>query len=80
MGIMPRQVALDTHSSSNSRIGFRHLTAEFKRCHRLVAGDGREIVEEFVERVAGLQIVIERFDRHPRADDTGVPPNTSRSL
>jgi hypothetical protein len=45
----------------------------FKRCHRLVAGDGREIVEEFVERVAGLQIVVERFDRHPRADEYWGP-------
>jgi hypothetical protein len=48
-------------------MGFGHLAAQFERRNRLLAPDGREILQELIKRVAGFEVVVERLYGHASA-------------
>src|SRR6202795_4122001 len=66
-----RPSALGTRSSSNTRIGHQGLGGEPQCRYRLLAGDGRENVQELRERVPAGEVVKERPQRHAGADEYG---------
>src|SRR5580700_8898496 len=57
-----------THSSSSTRIGNQMGFGLFERSYRHVAGDGREVVKESVQRMAALDVVDQRLDGDARSD------------
>src|SRR5713226_5569804 len=58
-----------THSSSSSRTRLAHVPSQLKCGNRLLARDGREVIQEFIEGIAALQIFIQSLDRHSRTDE-----------
>src|SRR5208282_2966324 len=56
-------------SSRRTRIGHERLAREIKYGDSLFAPHRWELAQKLVERVAALQIVKQRSNRHPRADE-----------
>src|SRR5580704_10752164 len=60
--------ARGTHSSSSTRIGNQMGFGLLERSNRHVAGDGREVVKERVQRMTALDVVDQRLEGDARSD------------
>ena len=56
-------------SSRRTRTGHYLLPSVLQRCDGLFAAHGWELVQKFLETVAGFEIVKERLNRDARADE-----------
>src|SRR5207248_1101367 len=61
------------HSSSRTRTIEKCFLGLLERRDRLFLGDGREVFQEFGERLSTLEIVDQRLERHTGADEHGSP-------
>src|SRR5947209_321549 len=64
---------LGRHSSSRTRTGEERLLGLLQGRYGLLAGHGREILEEFGQWLAPFQVVQQRRERHARADEHRRP-------
>src|SRR5438034_9526678 len=61
------------HSSRRMRTGFQRRARQFERRNDLLAAHRREVIEELVQAVSGLEVIDEVLEWDPRSDEHGRP-------
>lgn len=63
----PKSTGID--SSRRTRTGHHLVARILQSCNGLFAPHGRELMQEFLEGIAGFEIVEKRLNRHSRANE-----------